>query len=269
MTESHLPKTAEMFAKMDEQDEDLDSLLLCACKFETLSDVKALLEAGANAKDAVDLAGYTPLHRACMRRDLSPEIAEVLITAGADVNAKGCNRLRPLHLAAANNGDNAPLERDCLDVLISAGADPNLRDLEGRTALHVVTSLAYDSVRAQHARRLVEAGAHVDLHDNDDDTALSLAVRWDRLNWILDLVKLGADLDHPTSAGTPKELFVDRTMNRIFNLRFDLGEIPEALKELMLDHVVKLLFQVPPLIKSFHGTERPDGLTFDHQEPWS
>ena len=91
-----------------------------------------MLKAGAdvNAKTQKGLPqipeGFTPLHFAALSNQL-PAVLEVLIKAGADVNAKAALGITPLHLAAANNPSPAVLE-----VLLKAGADPRAIG-EGKT----------------------------------------------------------------------------------------------------------------------------------------
>ena len=72
----------------------------------------------------------TPLHSAAAHD--SPAVLEVLLKAGADVNAKGKGGATPLHSAAAFNPSPAVLE-----VLLKAGADVNAKPKHGGgTPLH-------------------------------------------------------------------------------------------------------------------------------------
>ncbi len=56
---------------------------------------------------------------------------ELLLKAGADVNAKNTNGMTPLHGAAQMNPSPAVLE-----VLLKAGADVNAKNPGGWTPLH-------------------------------------------------------------------------------------------------------------------------------------
>jgi len=71
-----------------------------------------------NAKDEF---GYTPLHHAAW--NAHTEIAGLLITTDADVNAKGDKGSTPLHGAA---------NKEVVELLIANGADVNAKDFEGK-----------------------------------------------------------------------------------------------------------------------------------------
>lgn len=71
--------------------------------------------------------GMTPLLYAA--RDGRPEIARMLITAGAKVNTPDANKITPLLMAITNN------QPDAADILIQNGAEINAPDFWGRTPL--------------------------------------------------------------------------------------------------------------------------------------
>lgn len=69
-----------------------------------------------------DDEGFTPLH-SCINRTLPGkyEILDLLISAGADVNAYGVNDYTPLHLAAVTD------DRNAMQSLLNSGADTSKR----------------------------------------------------------------------------------------------------------------------------------------------
>lgn len=119
-----------------------------AVKGDDLQRVRTLISGGANVNE-LDLFG-TPLHMAVARG--SVKIADVLIGAGADLEAKaGDNQYEghPLHTAAAAN------QVTVADLLVEHGAKVDARDSQGRTPLLVAA--AYGHVRI--AELLLKSGA--------------------------------------------------------------------------------------------------------------
>ena len=104
-----------------------------ACKKGDIEAVKQYLAAGANV-NAGGVFRATPLHLAAEYGH--KEIAELLITNGADVNAKkAVEGETPLHEAAAYGN------KEIAELLIVNGANVNVKDkgtgsLVGRTALN-------------------------------------------------------------------------------------------------------------------------------------
>ena len=116
--------------------------------------IKQHLTAGADVNAKND-SGLTPLHYA-----ESKEIAEILITAGADVNAG--DKITPLHYAAQYG------EMEIVELLISKGADVNAQSFVGMTPLREAADQGHDSI----VELLVAKGADVNLKDSDGRTPL-------------------------------------------------------------------------------------------------
>jgi len=74
-----------------------------------------------------DKYGVTPLHYAALRGQ--KETAKLLISSGADVNAKNEEGGTPFHLAAEEG------HQQIVELLISKNADINARDNKGKTPL--------------------------------------------------------------------------------------------------------------------------------------
>jgi len=89
--------------------------------------VRLLVASKANLEVRADALGWTPLHYAVANGNR--ETAEVLLNAGADVNARIPNGETPLHLAAARNN------KQLVELLLAAHADVNAQDNAGTTPL--------------------------------------------------------------------------------------------------------------------------------------
>ena len=91
-----------------------------------------LIDAGAEV-DARDNLGHTPLHFAA--RSKNPrEIVPTLLDAGANANAQANNGHSVLHLAVKNSH----VPGGFVDTLIKAGAKVNVVDEKGHTPLHYI-----------------------------------------------------------------------------------------------------------------------------------
>ncbi|CAL1144599.1 unnamed protein product [Cladocopium goreaui] len=118
--------------------------------------VQVLLAAGASV-EAMNKFCFRPLHLAAAKNH--PEVVEVLLAAGAWVEAKNDNGATPLHWAA-ERGHAAVVEQ-----LLAAGAavDAASSDGRGRTPLHDAAKWGHTAVMEQ----LLAAGAAVDAASSD------------------------------------------------------------------------------------------------------
>jgi uncharacterized protein len=110
--------------------------------------------------------GWTPLHLACFFGQ--PEIAELLIARGADVNARSRNPMQnmPLHTAVAGRN------REAVRLLLEHGADVKARQHGGWTALHG----ASQNGDVEMVRLLVGGGAAIDQRADNQQNAMDLAM---------------------------------------------------------------------------------------------
>tara|TARA_B100001029_G_scaffold161687_1_gene150597 strand:+ start:279 stop:833 length:555 start_codon:yes stop_codon:yes gene_type:complete len=96
--------------------------------------VKLLISSGADIHVTDDVRGRTPLHFAS-----NSEIAELLIVAGADVNAKARGST-PLHNAAYRG------LKEIVELLIAKGANINPKNNQGKTALDEAIEKSHEKI---------------------------------------------------------------------------------------------------------------------------
>ncbi|KAL1837675.1 hypothetical protein VTJ49DRAFT_3525 [Mycothermus thermophilus] len=132
--------------------------------------VELLLSAGAKV-NARTTNGNTPLHFA---KPEKPGVAKLLLEYGAWVNARNIEGNTPLHLAEFHN-------LDAVELLTAHGADVNARNAEGRTPLvemiHRGRLTWRDRIRKQKRDpsvflRLLELGNDANQVDNEGNTVL-------------------------------------------------------------------------------------------------
>ncbi|KAK2755409.1 dihydropyrimidinase [Colletotrichum kahawae] len=127
--------------------------------------VERLLQHGANVNQAqrrggglkdyamFEFEGYTPLMH--VAGEGAPELTNLLIAHGADVNARNATGNTAL-IIAANEGDI-----DTIKALLSKGADIHSHNEEGNTVLHAATSSFRPT--AEVLKLLLDHGASQDL----------------------------------------------------------------------------------------------------------
>ena len=192
LTESEREKKALSFIKAGADiNPGGETPLHLAAQYDFPAVAAMLIEKGANVHAAVSYRGVvggdqgsTPLHFAN-----SPEMATLLLKAGADPNAKDASGSTPLFwnyvlvnpavvsvliqagadVNARNNCGRTPLfnawKPAVVSALIQAGADVNARDADGETPLFCAKSPAVVSA-------LIQAGADVNARDNQGITPL-------------------------------------------------------------------------------------------------
>jgi uncharacterized protein len=141
---------------------------------------------------AVEPDGTTALHWAVRRDDL--KTAQMLIRAGAKVDAATRYGVTPLYLAALNG--NAAM----IDALVKAGADPNAANPGGETALMTASRTG----RLDAVSLLVDRGASVNAAEGTrGQTALMWAVTENHPEVVQLLLKRGANINARTRALVP------------------------------------------------------------------
>jgi ankyrin repeat protein len=187
--------------------------------------IRLLVEAGADVNATMGGGRYygdelTPLHLAvqriddefmCFYSDHADEfLAKLLLSAGANPNAKTATSQTPLHLA---NPESPRL----LQTLVEHGADINALNAWGRTPLlEMIDQLSRHSSFTQVAdvkgfRRLLKLGSDVHITDNNGDTVFHYLIRNMRffyepkriIPFVDKLLLAGADLNKRNKKGNP------------------------------------------------------------------
>lgn len=119
-----------------------------------------------------------------------PEILQMLIEAGANVNIATKTRKTPLHIAGEQNNVEA------IKTLIRAKANINAQDLYGRTPLHY-------QCRPHSVIPLILLDSGADIHITDDQgwKPLHHAYKWSNIDLLQTFMKKGGRLDEFTPDG--------------------------------------------------------------------
>lgn len=144
-------------------DEEGSTLLHYAAYWGQIEVAELLITRGADVNIRNQKQGVTPLHFAAQNGHLP--LVELLIKQGADVNATSLLDTTPLHYAAAYG------QRAVAEFLIAQGANVNARTKEGKTPLHAAASTGSRAVVAL----LIAEGAEVNATSHDGKTPLDVA----------------------------------------------------------------------------------------------
>ena len=146
---------------------------------------KLLISRGANV-NATDYLNRTPLHYAT--KEKATKVAEVLISNGADIDAKTTKGWTPLFDASRWESF------EIMDMLLKAGADVTKTDSNGNTPLHIAVSF----YRIAITKKVLEIGVPINTQNKKGQTALHIAskprsVVKEQKPIVLELLKQGAD----------------------------------------------------------------------------
>ena len=146
--------TGEIYLRQNTGSPKANRALLDAAIEGKIEIVKQSLEAGANI-DVQNVRGsesWTPLFGAVAYSH--KEIAELLITEGADVNRKCEDFMTPLHVLVDGG------QKEMIELLISNGADVNARDMRGRTPLDSAEGVIAELLRKNGGKTGEELGGN-------------------------------------------------------------------------------------------------------------
>jgi len=163
-------------------EKEIDIKLLEAVQENEIEKVKDLIGKGASVNTRTEF-GETPLHLA-----QSKEMAELLLSKGADIHAKDNEFwMTPLF--------NAP--KEIFKLLISKGADVNARSKKGLTPL--AWSAYGDDL--DRIKLLISKGADVNAVDEYLKTPLHIASNWNKIEIAKLLISKGANVNARDRSG--------------------------------------------------------------------
>ena len=173
----------EVGVNPDSPTTDGQTALMAVARTGNVEAAKLLLDRGATVDAKETWGGQTPLMWASARRH--PQMMQLLISKGADVNAASIDRNYQRHIQAEgrpkslDSGGLTPLlyaAREncmaCVDVLLKNRVDIDLPDPDGATPLLV----AIMNANWDLAKQLIEAGADVNQWDVFGEAPLYTAV---------------------------------------------------------------------------------------------
>lgn len=213
-----------------------ESALHAAVDGQNMEIVELLLQAGASP-NVRDRDGCTPLFIAVDNRD--PILVEQLLRAGADVNANAIPHGETPFLSCVGKMKR---DQEMMRLLARHGANVRVVDAYGRSALNIASGylgkkqfsseeerelinglrrtfedvgvLHPDSNRYTEAaaagdlgvvRRFIESGVPVDSVDEEERTALYMAISRQQPEMVTGLLKAGADVHKPTGSDSGED----------------------------------------------------------------
>jgi ankyrin repeat protein len=158
---------------------------------------RRLIEQGSNINGQDNSLGLSPLHCAALRGN--DEMIAFLLDSGAKENAVSADGKTALHLATERG------YRKCMKLLFAHRADSKIADRTGATCLHAAVGTATDESTVP---LLVKHKVDLNFQNTKTgNTALHLAVQWQRPRIILFLLERGANIDIGNNEGmTPLQL---------------------------------------------------------------
>lgn len=230
-----------------------------ATSFGHIALAKLLVDKGTDP-DAACEQGCTPLHHAVNRQDM-PELVELLIANGANIQARDNTGGTPLHWAARFGREKAT------ELLVAKGADVNAKDRSGGTPLMEAAANGHVAL----AKLLIEKGANVNARDKNDQTALHIAAWRIRKRDIVDLlIAEGADVNAKDKDGdTPADFAFYGPVpysNKIVKLLVQKGAGISKLEGVYLAAYLGNLSQVKDYLRQGKdvNTRNEDGKTLLH-----
>ncbi|KAL3442265.1 ankyrin repeat-containing domain protein [Aspergillus insuetus] len=178
-----------------------ETALFLACKYGCTKVVTSFLQKDVFSKHETDNLGRTPLMAAVSEDRF--EVAELLLTSSAPVNAMDTNMRTVLHLAAYSGSLRFA------KLFLRYGASLEIQDNFGRSPLLA----AAEGNNQDIAELLLNCGARVDCQDHDGQSPLHWAVRHNNVSMAQLLLDCGANIWITDKDGLTPEALANRLNN--------------------------------------------------------
>ncbi|UCC38611.1 MAG: ankyrin repeat domain-containing protein [Candidatus Aminicenantes bacterium] len=151
--------------------------------------VKSIIDKNPTLIITRDLNNRTPLHFAATTGN--KQIAEYLLSKGADINLKNSDGRTPLHFAASNR------QKDVVELLITNGADLEAKDIYDNTPLNSATYGGDIEI----IKLMIEKGANIKTLSGYNGSLLHAAASRGRKDIIKLFVDKGLDINFQDKDG--------------------------------------------------------------------
>lgn len=194
--------------------------------------IKILLDYNVNT-NASDYKKNTILHLLANDTSMDDDIItifELLLSKGANINAKNVNGLTPLHIAVRNRS----LKIDFIKLLLKHKVNIDSVDEDGKTPFHLLCKNSWsDRKNEEIIDILISAGADIDARDKHGLSPLYTACLSNNKSIVLKLLNCGADIN---SEYARNKTIVHYLSDYYPNFNRSEGDIYRVIK----NHVIKL-----------------------------